>query len=166
MPGSKTGAIFLSESDLSLTGATNLFKQRVNALKSGQDMERKYVFVEVTNRTEHLLSEIQKFVVIKCNLNLIRCPLVEDVAATLIQLVNMNLKTPSKDVFSNLSSRNLPLDSSVLSLVKAFPGVGPAKAFALLEKFKSIRNIMTASHAELAIAVGDKAATSMRTNLK
>ena len=52
---------------------------------------------------------------------------------------------------------SLSKEEQIQFILEGFPNIGPAKAKKLIEKFKSIKNIISASEEELELILGKKA---------
>ena len=66
-------------------------------------------------------------------------------------------KKQSKEVSLNVTKKTLNKKERMQFIVESFSGIGPKTAKKLLEKFKTIKNIMNSSQEELKEVIGKKA---------
>lgn len=144
-PSSSVAVIYVSESDLLVDNS--VYKQKIyNFFRSSTPLN-KIVLVEINSLTNHLFSCIQKLVVLDYKLKLICFSNVEEVASALQQFVSISLM--KTNVFSNAVHNKCFVDSNVLTFVNGFKGVGRSKALLLLEKYKTVKNILDAPLSDL-----------------
>ena len=144
-PSSSVAAIYISESDLLVDNS--VYKQRICSFFRCSASLNKIVLVEVNNLTNHLFSCIQKLVVLDYKLKLVCFSNVEEAALALQQFVSISMM--KTNVFLNAVHNKCFVDSNLLKFVNGFKGVGRSKAVLLLEKYKTIKNILDAPLSEL-----------------
>ena len=66
------------------------------------------------------------------------------------------LKRKEKELSLNVNKKNLNKNERMQFILEGFPGIGPKTAKKLIEKFKSIKNIINAPEEELKIVLGKK----------
>ena len=77
----------------------------------------------------------------------------EDTAKFIITLS----KKSEKEVSLNVNKKNLTKHERMQFIIEGFPGIGPKTAKKLLEKFKTLKNLVNASQEELEKEIGKKA---------
>lgn len=159
------GVVYLPESDLMMGDPGSSYKHRCSKLHQSTSITSKFVIMEATARTQHLVTDIQRQVVVRQGMKLMICDNLDEVCKLLMQMVQLSIKS-SKSPFSSVISHDQPLDSHILKMVCRFKGVGPNKARALLDRFKSIHGIIAASESHLAEVVGIAAARSIHQSLR
>ena len=98
------------------------------------------------------------------NLPLIPTRSPEDTAAMIHRLAVREFDKGSRDVQIRTDRKPLTLQEQQLFIVESLPQIGPVTAKKLLEKFKTIRGVFTASEEDLKIVegIGDKIAKTIR----
>jgi len=66
-------------------------------------------------------------------------------------------KKKSKELSLNVSKKSLDKKERLQFILEGFPGIGPKTAKKLLEKFKTLKNIINASEEEITEVIGKKA---------
>jgi len=66
-------------------------------------------------------------------------------------------KKSDKEVSLNVNKKNLTKHERMQFIIEGFPGIGPKTAKKLLEKFKTLKNLVNASQEELEKEIGKKA---------
>ena len=161
-PSSNTSVIYLTEGEL-LTDSC--YKRRIVKLRNSVKVEKKYVFIEINQRTTHLMFELQKFVVINHKLNFFSVSGNEQAVSLLKQMIDLETRTNGKSLFSNTYNYSQNIDQQVLSLVEKLKGIGSVKAKLLLQEFKTIENIFNASYFEIADLAGKSVAKKIKNTL-
>ena len=75
------------------------------------------------------------------------------------KFINVLSKKKEKEINLNVKKKTLNKKEQMQFIIEGFPGIGPKTAKKLLEKFRTIQNIINASEAELKEAIGKKAET-------
>ena len=154
-PSTTVAAIYIPESDLVIDNS--VYKQRIYSFYRSHAPQNKIVLVEINNLTSHLFIGIQKLVVLDYKLKLICFSNLEEVASALQQFVSISMM--KSNIFSNVIVHNRCfVDSNVLNLVNGFKGVGKSKALLLLQKYKTVKNILDAPLLELEKIVSSQSA--------
>lgn len=78
-------------------------------------------------------------------------------ASDTAKFISVLAKRKPKELSLNVSKKSLNKKERLQFILEGFPGIGPKSAKRLLEKFKTIKNIMNASEEELKKVVGKKA---------
>jgi ERCC4-type nuclease len=94
------------------------------------------------------------------SISLESCPIIltknsED-TAKFLNLIRKREESSPKEVSLNPKKRNLSFQEQKQYILESFPGVGPASAKKLLEKFKSLKEIANASEEEIKEILGKK----------
>uniref|UniRef100_A0A3Q3EIP5 FA core complex associated protein 24 n=1 Tax=Labrus bergylta TaxID=56723 RepID=A0A3Q3EIP5_9LABR len=145
----KSRILYVSECDII---ARNSYKRKlVRYRNSNSSSFQMLVLVENTRVSEQYFPAVQKFVAFDLGLTLLPISGQTEASQLLAQMV-------MKDNPFRRSSSSRLLDPLVLALVQQVPGVGRAKALALLQHFSSIGQLCNASPAELEPIVGHAAA--------
>ena len=92
-------------------------------------------------------------IILKYNVPIIYTKNPEDTA----KFISVLAKRVEKEASLNVSKKNLTKSERMQFILEGFPGIGPKTARKLLEKFKTIKNIINASEKELTDAIGKKA---------
>lgn len=75
------------------------------------------------------------------------------------KFINILSKKKEKEINLNAKKKTLNKKEQMQFIIEGFPGIGPKTAKKLLEKFKTIQNIVNASEAELKEILGKRAET-------
>ncbi|CAL1533254.1 unnamed protein product [Lymnaea stagnalis] len=154
-PSCNTGVVYISEAEI-VEGCA--FKRKVARLRKASKVHG-IVVVEKTVSCSQYFPEIQKFCVSDLGLDLIPVNTQAEAAGFLVQLVYVTSRLDR-----NPFQKQLPLpkrDPAVLAALTSCPGLGKAKATALLEKFPSIHVICQATQQELAAVLGKASALKL-----
>jgi len=73
------------------------------------------------------------------------------------KFISILSKRKSKELSLHVSKKSLNKKEQLQFILEGFPGIGPKTARKLLEKFKTIKNIINASEEELKEVIGKKA---------
>ncbi len=92
-------------------------------------------------------------ILLKYNVPIIYTKDSEDTA----KFISVLAKKAEKENPLNVSKKNLTKNERMQFILEGFPGIGPKTARKLLEKFKTIKNIMNASEEEITEVIGKKA---------
>ncbi|MBI4116876.1 hypothetical protein HY449_03980 [Candidatus Pacearchaeota archaeon] len=92
-------------------------------------------------------------ILLKYNVPIIYTKDSEDTA----KFISVLAKKAEKENPLNVSKKNLTKSERMQFILEGFPGIGPKIARKLLEKFKTIKNIMNASEEEITEVIGKKA---------
>ena len=92
-------------------------------------------------------------IILKYNVPIIYTKDSEDTA----KFISVLAKKSENETSLNVSKKNLSKNERMQFILEGFPGIGPKTARKLLEKFKTIKNIINASEKELTDAIGKKA---------
>ena len=92
-------------------------------------------------------------IILKYNVPIIYTKNSEDTA----KFISVLAKRTEKEASLNVSKKNLSKNERMQFILESFPGIGPKTARKLLEKFKTLKNIINASEKELIDAIGKKA---------
>lgn len=146
----------------------NSMKNRrlVNQLEELQQYKNKLLIIEGLDEQE-LYTNSEEFIGMHPNsvrgflLSILlkyRVPIVytkdsEDTAKFILVLS----KRKEKEASLNVSKKNLSKKERLQFIVESFPGIGPKNAKKLLEKFKTLKNLINASQKELKEVIGKRA---------
>jgi Fanconi anemia group M protein len=78
------------------------------------------------------------------------------------KFISVLAKRKPKELSLNVSKKSLNKKERLQFILEGFPGIGPKSARKLLEKFKTIKNIINASEEELKEVLGKKAKVMKR----
>ena len=92
-------------------------------------------------------------IILKYNVPIIYTKNPEDTA----KFISVLAKRTEKEASLNVSKKNLTKSERMQFILEGFPGIGPKTARKLLEKFKTIKNIINASEEEIKKIIGKKA---------
>lgn len=157
-PSSHSCVIYVTEKDIV---SSTVYRRRIAKLCNAQGFHERCVIVDKTDVTCSQFMDIQKFVVLDCNMNIIAVDGSKEAASYLSQMVLFAMKTPSRNPFLNKTANVAYTDAAILAVVVKFPKIGETKAKLLLEKFNSINGIVNASLGDLASLIGNSAAKQL-----
>ena len=92
-------------------------------------------------------------IILKYNVPIIYTKDSEDTA----KFISVLAKKSENETSLNVSKKNLSKNERMQFILEGFPGIGPKTARKLLEKFKTIKNIINASEEEIKKIIGKKA---------
>nr|CAB3244199.1 Fanconi anemia core complex-associated protein 24 [Phallusia mammillata] len=150
--------MYVTEKDIVSSAA---YRRRIAKLRNARGFQKRCVLVDKTDVTHFQFWDIQKFIVLDCNMNILGVDGCKEAASYLCQMVMSAMKTPSRNPFVGKTQGPAYTDAAILSVVLKFPRIGETKAKLLLEKFKNIENIVNASQASLTDVVGESAAKQL-----
>ena len=139
-------------------------KRLLKQLEELKQFENKLLIIEGISKHEIYSDENQKInanairgfllsIVLKHKIPLIFTKDSEDSAKFMAVLS----RKKSKEISLNAKKKSLNKKEQMQFILEGFPGIGPLTAKKLLEKFKSIKNIINASQEELQKCIGKKA---------
>ena len=146
-----------------------LNKRLLNQIEELQQYENKLLIIEGIEEQE-LYSDDNKginsnairgfllSIVLKHKIPIIFTKNSEDTA----RFISILSRKKSKEIPLKVKKKSLNKKEQLQFIIESFPGIGPKTARKLLEKFKTIKNIINASEEELKNILGKKAEIMMR----
>ncbi|CAH1779124.1 unnamed protein product [Owenia fusiformis] len=159
-PSNDNGVVYIAEADL--VGAIN-YKQRLVRLRKANNHIRGFAIVEKTPVSKQYFQAVQSFAVLELGLVVVQVTSQTEAANILIQMVlSNNAKSHGNPFMAPRGVTGSSVDLNILSSLQMIPKLGEVKAKALLETFKSIQGIESASQENLEKIVGKAGALHIR----
>nr|XP_021522325.1 LOW QUALITY PROTEIN: Fanconi anemia core complex-associated protein 24 [Aotus nancymaae] len=147
--------LYVTEADLV---AGNGYRKRLVRVRNSSNIQG-IVVVEKTRMSEQYFPQaLQSFTLMDLGMCCFPWPNQMDASCLIIQLVQEQIKEPSKNPLLGKKRALLLSEPSLLRTVQQIPGVGKVKAPLLLQKFPSIQKLSNASIRELEQVVGQAVA--------
>ncbi|XP_076470300.1 Fanconi anemia core complex-associated protein 24-like [Babylonia areolata] len=147
-PASHVGVIYVSEADV--VGCTG-YKRKCAKLRMANKV-RGVVLVERTAASEQYYENIQMVCGLEMGLAILPVTSPDHAASILVQMVAAEGKPDSNPFRRQPNSPNV--DDAILTTLQTVPGLGSIKAKLLLQRFKSLHGISSATQQDLAQVVG------------